>query len=88
MAYSVVWRQAVLDALADLYVTLTPDDQERVADGVAALNTRLASDPLDTGEGRDRDSDRIAFLPLLIVGFQVDPAARTVRVTGVSRFGR
>ena len=30
MTYSVVWRQAVLDALADLYVALSLDDEEAV----------------------------------------------------------
>jgi hypothetical protein len=88
VTYAVVWRRVVLDMLADHYITLPLADQRLAAAGVASLNSRLASDPFEVGEGRDDDSDRIAFLPLLCVSFEVDPASRTVRVTGVSRSGR
>jgi hypothetical protein len=88
VTYAVVWRQAVLDVLADLYITLSLTDQQRVATGVKALNARLASDPFAVGEGRDDDHGRIAFPPLLCVTFEVDPVARVVRVINVVRFGR
>jgi hypothetical protein len=88
VTFAVVWRQAALDLLADLYVTLPLGDQDRVAAGVKALNARLASDPFAVGEGRDDDHDRIAFPPLLSVTFEVDPAAGVVRVINVVRFGR
>jgi hypothetical protein len=88
VTFSVVWRQSVLDALADLYVILSLEEQDRMAAGVKTFNARVAREPFDVGEGREDDHDRIAFMPLLIIGFQVDPAARVVRVTGVTRFGR
>ncbi len=88
MTYSVVWRRAVLDMLADLYVTLSLADQQRVAAGVTAINARLASDPFAVGEGRNDDHNRIAFPPLLSVTFEIDPGARVVRVINVLRFGR
>ena len=88
MTYTVVWRQGVLDMLADLYVALSLSDQGRVAAGVKALNARLASDPFAVGERRNDDHDRIAFPPLLSVTFEVDHAARVVRVINVLRFGR
>lgn len=85
--FAYYWFDAVLDKLADIYVTLGPADQDRLAAGVEAFNARLAADPQDVGESRP-DGYRVAFPPLLQVYFHVDEAARLVRVTDVSRYGR
>ena len=84
--FTVIWLDAILDKLADLYVAAGPDERQRMADGVDALNRRLAARPLDEGESRD-GSLRITFTGLLAVRFRVNQADRTVRVVGVSRFG-
>jgi hypothetical protein len=47
--YRVVWRVEMLDALAALYVAATPDERDRMAAGVEALNRRLADSPFDAG---------------------------------------
>jgi hypothetical protein len=48
--FAVIWRNDVLDTLADLYVAATPAERARMAAAVDALNTRLRSDPLGEGE--------------------------------------
>jgi hypothetical protein len=85
--FTVIWKTATLDRLADLYVAAGVPDRDRMAAGVDALNARLAADPLDVGESRSGVL-RLAFPPLLAVSFLVDEANRVVRVTGVSRYGR
>ena len=85
--YAVVWKDAALDELADVYVAADPADRARMAAGVEALNTRLAADPLDEGESRG-GTRRIAFPDLLAVSFTIDPVDRVVRVTAVARYGR
>jgi len=84
--YRVIWLDATLNRLAELYVDCDLIDQHRIATGVDGLNHRLADDPRAVGESRD-GSLRIAFPPLLSVRFRVDEQSRTVRVIGVSRYG-
>jgi hypothetical protein len=83
--FAVVWKTAALDHLADLYVAA--EEKDRMADGVEALNARLADDPLAEGEARS-SGFRLTFPPLLAVLFHVDEVNRVVRVTAVSRYGR
>lgn len=81
------WLETVLDKLAAVYVSLDVPQQNRMAAGVERFNERLAADPLDLGESRG-GGYRVAFTPLLMVTFHVNEAARRVRVTDVTRFGR
>ncbi|MFO0850367.1 MAG: hypothetical protein U0871_17675 [Gemmataceae bacterium] len=85
--FTVTWAAPVLDRLADLYVAADPADRRRMADGVEALNRRLALRPWDEGESRD-GLYRLTFPPLLAVRFHVDRMADTVQVVGVARWGR
>ena len=85
--FPVHWNIAVLDRLAELYVAAPVEERVRMAAGLSSLNRRLAEDPLDVGESRDANG-RVAFPALLMVRFRIDVSTRTVRVTGVSRFGR
>ena len=84
--YTVIWKAAILDRLAELYVDADRETRERMASGVAALNVRLANDPRNEGESRG-GTTRIAFPALLTVTFYIDEAQRVVRVTAVSRYG-
>lgn len=84
---ALIWSGNALDQLADLYVTMTPDERERVTGAVEALNQRLRDDPFAEGESRS-EGLRITFIPMLSVGFNVLESARTVRVTRVVRYGR
>ena len=42
--YDVLWREDLLDQLADLYVAVTAPERERMARGVQGLNRRLKDD--------------------------------------------
>jgi hypothetical protein len=54
--YEVIWRLAMLDRLADLYVAAAdPGHRDRIAAGVEAFNRQTANDPFDVGESRDAD---------------------------------
>ena len=81
------WFTTALDELADLYVHADSAERDRIGDGVAAFNSRLADDPFAVGESREYDF-RIAFPPLLCVYFRVDVSSRQVRVTRVIRYGK
>jgi hypothetical protein len=85
--FRVIWLVAALDALADVYVTLDLTDQDRVTAAVQALNTRLASNPLDEGESRS-GRYRITFVDGHVVRFWVDEPTGVVRVTAVGPYGR
>ena len=86
MSYTVIWKVAMLDRLAELYVACDEEGQSRMGRGVENFNARLADDPFAVGESRS-DGLRVAFTPLLTVSFHVDFAQRVVRVTKVSRYG-
>lgn len=85
--WALTWFVPALDRLAAVYVSLDPDDRERLAAAVEALNARLRADPLAVGESRE-GANRIAFAHRLVVDFRVDREARTVRVTDARRSGR
>jgi len=85
--YEVAWRADILDVLAQIYVSVKSEDRQRLAEGVEALNGRLADDPLSVGESRE-GAVRIAFPPLLVVRFRVNEQTKIVRIVGVGKFGR
>jgi hypothetical protein len=82
-----MWLTLVLDELAQLYVTVSSQERDRIAIGIEALNRQLATDPYAIGESRDGDQ-RVAFPDLLAVSYRIDRGMKIVRVTGVARFGR
>ncbi len=57
-----------------------------MASGIEAFNGRLALDPFDVGESRS-GGNRLAFIPLLAIWFDVNKTARRIVVTGVARYG-
>lgn len=85
--YTVTWIDAALTEFSNIYSASALDDQRRMAAGIESLFSRLADDPFEVGESRG-GALRIAFPPLLAVRFRVDPAARTVRLSWVARFGK
>ena len=84
--YECDWPHGVLDELAVIYVSATGPERDRMASGIEALNSRLTRDPFDIGESRS-GGDRLAFIPLLMVRFDVNKTARRIVVTGVARYG-
>ena len=84
--YECDWPRSVLDELADIYVSATGPERDRMASGIEAFNGRLARDPFDVGESRS-GGNRLAFIPLLMVWFNVNKTTRRIVVTGVARYG-
>lgn len=78
--FAVIWRDEALDELANLWVRLAPDGREALARSVAALNARLADDPLAEGESRE-GAERVAFVTRASVFFEVEEH-------GIVRVGR
>lgn len=85
--FALIWWELPLDRMAEVYVGLGLDAQDRLAGAVEQLNARLRSDPLDVGESR-AGGYRLTFLPGLQVLFRVDLTARTVEVTDAGPSGR
>jgi hypothetical protein len=85
--FALIWLDAVLDELAELYVAADPADRARMAAAVEALNARLLADPLAEGESREGNL-RITFIPLLAVTFHVSRSDHVVHVIGIQKFGR
>jgi hypothetical protein len=84
--FALIWLDAVLDELADLYVAADLADRTRMATAVEALNARLRADPLVEGKSREGNL-RITFVPLLAVTFHVSQSDRVVHVIGIQKFG-
>lgn len=85
--FALIWWNAALDQLADVYVSATPAERARIAAAVDALNARLRADPLAEGESRS-GGRRIAFIALAAIGFHVSEADRVVQVFSVKRYGK
>ena len=72
----VEWLESVLDALADVWVTVTPDERDRIAAAVDRINATLAR---DSGAGESRDeSTRVLHVFPVTVRFRVEPDGAVV----------
>jgi plasmid stabilization system protein ParE len=80
--FTVAWRIAALEDLADLYVALSPADRQHLERDVHRLNLRLSQDPLNVGESREPPV-RVTLLEGLVVYFSVDLPNGRVRVTRI-----
>ncbi|HEX3149451.1 MAG TPA: hypothetical protein VHR66_15360 [Gemmataceae bacterium] len=77
--YSVIWTKFALDQLAEVYIGLDLDHQDRLASSIEAINRRLAREPVNEGESRDADK-RITFVDGHAVLFRVITTSQVVRV--------
>ena len=80
MNFTVIWKPAAEEALADIW--LRADDRTAVVAAGDRLDRALSRDPLVIGESRTGEI-RIAFESPLGITYQVDQQARTVTVTSV-----
>jgi hypothetical protein len=78
--YTVIWRDAALDALADAFVAADLLMRGRIERAVTRLNKQLAADPEDIGESRG-GKRRIAFEAPCGIRYMVDTSNLTARVT-------
>ncbi len=83
MKWTVLWKPDSEGDLADLWV----DSDEKPAITAAAnrIDVQLRRDPLNTGESREVEQDRVYFDPPLGVLFTVDELDRKVFVERVWR---
>jgi hypothetical protein len=77
--FAVIWRSRALDELADIVVRSDLATQDLIARQVAALNQRLADDPLDVGESRGGNL-WIGIADPICILFEVSAAGGIVRV--------
>lgn len=82
MKYTVTWTPSAEQDLAALW-NAAPDRQA-VADAADEIDTSLARDPFGQSESRGGQT-RFLFAPPLAVLYDVDQAARSVRVWAVWR---
>lgn len=85
--FGLIWLEGAMDDLADAYLEATVPERERMSVGVEALNNRLREEPNDEGESRDA-GNRLTFVPLLSVLFEVSQSEGVVYVIAVQRYGR
>ncbi len=83
----VTWTEDALDKLADIYITLSVDDQREVARTVLRMNRLLAIHPEQLGESRD-GWERIWFEGRLMTRFEIIPAESEVVVNDVTLLRR
>jgi hypothetical protein len=84
---AVVWDEAALDELADIWVRITPAARARVEAAHGEVNRRLQTDPANEGESRSEGRRVTIVLPLAVV-FRYDPDLGIVDVLHVSLFER
>lgn len=69
------WDEAALDALADIWVAVTPDERDVVEAAVQSVNRLLRDDPL-VGESRT-GRIRVVVVEPLTVYFRAAPGIMT-----------
>lgn len=75
---TVVWTEAALDTLADMYAELHLFEQRALAQTVERINRDLEDDPSSHGESRE-GGVRVWFTGPLVVTFRLE-AGSVVRV--------
>jgi mRNA-degrading endonuclease RelE of RelBE toxin-antitoxin system len=85
MAYNVIWTRRALRQLSALLRAAR--DQAAVSDASVEVQRRLAADPLNEGEDRDRGR-RILFVPPIAVVYRVNDNTRTVHVVSAGWSGK
>jgi hypothetical protein len=86
MNYSVIWLVDAEDELAAIW--LDAADRDAITRAVFDLDRDLSTNPLDAGESRGRESERIVFFAPLAAIALVNEQDRTVSVEQVWRIGR
>lgn len=85
--YTVEWLRAAMEEMDDLFLLENEAMQFRLVAIVRGIERALAGAPNELGESRD-EGGRLAFFELLAVRFVVDESLRSVRITGVKRYGK
>ena len=82
MSYSVTWRPAAEQELADLW--LSASDRDAVTRAAHIIDRRLEADPENEGESRPNGRRILIVSPLAVI-FRVQPTGQEVLVLTVWR---
>lgn len=85
MTHRVEWSTNAKMALLEMWATVNSSDFERISRAVNELESRLSSDPLNEGEGREGDV-RIAFENPIGITFVIEHEDHLVQVVAVWQF--
>jgi hypothetical protein len=83
MKWTVLWKPDCEGDLSELWVH--SDDKAAITAAANRIDVNLRRDPLNTGESREEENDRVYFDPPLGVLFTVDELDRKVHVERVWR---
>ena len=83
MMFQVQWSETALDEIAEIWMRAA--DRPAITAAVERIDQRLAKDPADQGESRERGR-RLILEPPLGLTFRVRPHDRTVIVLHVWSF--
>lgn len=81
--FRVEWIQTAIDELAVLWMLADSATRLSINQASDLIDPTLEDDPLDVGESRLGDHDRLMFVPPLVVHFEVDVANNIVWVLSV-----
>ena len=83
MIYTVIWRPAALEQLAEFWVSAA--DRQAITNAADDVDRKLRRDPVDQGESRDQNR-RVFYVSPLAVMFEIDDDDRKVHVLDVWLF--
>jgi hypothetical protein len=78
------WEDKASDLLADIYVAVSPEERELIAQEIERLHRELRTNPLEVGESRV-PYIRVVVRASLTIWFRVSAEAMRVRIFHVSR---
>ena len=80
MSYRIEWHPDTLRSFATDWETLRSDRQRAVMDALDGIDHQLKSHPMQAGESRISESDRVLVLPPVVVAYKVDVCQQLVRI--------
>lgn len=86
--FTLVWTEYALHDLADMWHAADAALQVRIEAALQELEAAVRQDPDQVGESRDAETRRIAFSTPVVIVFQIDRPALTVRVNHTRLYGR
>lgn len=81
--YRVEWIQTAIDELALVWILADSASRQSINHASDQIDPALVNDPLNVGESRLEDHDRLVFMPPLAVHFEVDAPNNIVWVLSV-----
>lgn len=80
MNYRIVWVQAQLKRIANVWDTLDPKERHTVSQALDKIDYQLQDQPLNVGESRSIATDRILVEPPFAIWYRVHERLRVVQI--------